>query len=153
MFNIDAEREHASFYPATVSHDGKTLAAIECTSSPRQSRLLTMNVENFAVKSIDFPQGTLVTDIAFNPDDSLVAAMTIQFLKEMDLERDLCQRICHNHEFISWTCRGRKIVETRVGPQCYMNSAAFSPDGKTLATSGPGEVQLWDVRKSPVIPL
>jgi WD40 repeat protein len=28
-------------------------------------------------------------------------------------------------------------------------SLAFSPDGKTLATSGPGEVLLWDFSKPP----
>jgi WD40 repeat protein len=37
-----------------------------------------------------------------------------------------------------------KIVESIRAPQCFLNSMAFSPDGQTLATSGPGEVLLWD---------
>ncbi len=42
-----------------------------------------------------------------------------------------------------------KIVETLVAPQCFLNSLAFSPDGNTLATSGPGDVLLWDFSTPP----
>jgi WD40 repeat protein len=42
-----------------------------------------------------------------------------------------------------------KIVESIRAPQCFLNSMAFSPDGKTLATSGPGEVLLWDFASLP----
>ena len=37
------------------------------------------------------------------------------------------------------------MVETLVAPQCYMNALAYSPDGRTLASAGPGRVLLWDV--------
>jgi hypothetical protein len=42
-----------------------------------------------------------------------------------------------------------EIRETLVSPQCFAISAAFSPDGKTLATSGEGRVLLWDLPAPP----
>ena len=38
-----------------------------------------------------------------------------------------------------------EIRETIVMPQCYPASLCFSPDGKTLASSGQGRVLFWDV--------
>jgi WD40 repeat protein len=42
-----------------------------------------------------------------------------------------------------------KIVETIVSPQAILNSLTFSPDGKLLASSGHGEVLLWDFSTPP----
>jgi len=42
-----------------------------------------------------------------------------------------------------------KTLETVAMSPCYPHSVAFSPDGKTLATSGKGEVLLWDFSTPP----
>lgn len=39
-----------------------------------------------------------------------------------------------------------KIIEVIHSPQAFVLSTCFSPDGNTLATSGCGEVLLWDTR-------
>ena len=41
------------------------------------------------------------------------------------------------------------VVETLVSPQAFATSLAFRPDGLTLATSGRGEVLLWDFSTPP----
>jgi hypothetical protein len=48
--------------------------------------------------------------------------------------------------------RGRPIrdivpraSESQIGPQAFTASMCFSPDGKTLASGGRGQVDLWDV--------
>ncbi len=38
-----------------------------------------------------------------------------------------------------------KLRETLIAPPSFVSSICFSPDGKTLATSGEGKVLLWDV--------
>ncbi len=42
-----------------------------------------------------------------------------------------------------------EICETLVGPQAFTASVCFSPDGKTLASGGYGQVDLWDVEALP----
>ncbi len=42
-----------------------------------------------------------------------------------------------------------EVLETALATAAYVVSLAFSPDGKTLATSGDGEVLLWDFRAPP----
>jgi hypothetical protein len=42
-----------------------------------------------------------------------------------------------------------RILETIYSPQAYLTSLAISLDGKTLATSGHGEVLLWDMTRPP----
>ena len=39
-----------------------------------------------------------------------------------------------------------KVIESLMAPQAWIVSMAISPDGNTLATSGNGEVLLWDVQ-------
>jgi hypothetical protein len=38
-----------------------------------------------------------------------------------------------------------EIRETLIAPPGFAGTPCFSPDGKTLATSGLGKVHLWDL--------
>jgi len=50
-----------------------------------------------------------------------------------------------------WNCATGKLLQTLAGHSCNILSAAFSPDGKTLASCAadgrkPGEIILWDLQ-------
>jgi WD40 repeat protein len=43
-----------------------------------------------------------------------------------------------------------EVRESMIAPPGFVFSACFSPDGKTLATSGLGRVLLWDLSSLPI---
>ena len=73
----------------------------------------------------------VITSLAFSPDDSLLA-------------------ISGYHEVLVYRADGSELVARLVGQSERIESAVFSPDGKSLAVTGGspgrlGEVQIWDV--------
>jgi hypothetical protein len=82
---------------------------------------------------------------AFSPDGKWVAVPTLLIPEDAGhetLAEDLPQPRVHLVEVAAGMVR-----ETLVAPQGFPSAACFSPDGKTLATSGSGRVLLWDLTK------
>ncbi len=67
--------------------------------------------------------------IAFSPDSKILAAgnLTDSIIRLWDVEA------------------GLELPILNASPDRMINSVAFSPDGKTLASSGQGDIRLWDM--------
>jgi dipeptidyl aminopeptidase/acylaminoacyl peptidase len=73
----------------------------------------------------------VITSLSFSPDDTLLA-------------------VSGYHEVLLFQADGSQLVARLVGQSERIESAVFSPDGKSLAVTGGspgrlGEVQVWDV--------
>jgi WD40 repeat protein len=81
----------------------------------------------------------------FRPDGRWLAVATQFIPPELQQESELPPEEIEQPRIHLVEVATGKIRETFVSPQTYCTSGCFSPDGKTLATSGNGRVLLWDL--------
>jgi len=131
------------FHEMTFSPDGLMLA-VGNQQAP-QSKLFLVDVSAKRLKAtIVLGDKGLVRKPAFSPDGRRLAAISqhlpnLRPFPELRAEESPQGRV-HLIDPTSGQMR-----ETLVLPQGFPGSACFSPDGKTLATTGQGELLLWDV--------
>jgi WD40 repeat protein len=132
-----------SFLYMAFSPDGRTLAV---TNRGRAgAKLFLFDLPGRKLRKT-VPLGeTGAYPPAFSPDGKWVAVPTLLMPEDAGdaaLAEDLPQPQIHLVEVAAGTVR-----ETLVAPQGFPSAACFSPDGKTLATSGSGRVLLWDLTR------
>lgn len=150
--SIDAVNEGDRFFgPGNLfSPDGRT-CVLGNWSADRTELYLINLADRQMTRTIDLGEKLMIRGQAFSPDGRWIAAAT-QHIPENTSddasEQDLPQPKIHLIEAATG-----EIRETIVAPQSFMASLCFSPDGKTLATSGPGRVLLWDLSIPPGEPV
>jgi WD40 repeat protein len=91
-------------------------------------------------------EGMNTNTIVFSPDGHRIAAATVAF-PDVPNKRDLAVDDLPQPRIHLVDVAAGTVVETMVGPRGGGFCAAFSPDGKTLATGGIGRVYLWELSK------
>jgi WD40 repeat protein len=140
--------KNINFGEPEFSSDGKLLAIVQSDGATPAKVHLFESASGRLIKTIDLGPKLVVGGCAFSPDGKWLAAPCLPldrspraYMMDVIMGRsvDLPQQRIHLIE----VARG-KIRETLLGPQGAPNDACFSPDGTTLATTGRGEVLLWD---------
>jgi WD40 repeat protein len=126
------------------SPDGRFLAVSSRSGSePRDSRFELLNAGDGSNALIRrFRDKEVVRTSAFLKDGSRLA-LASQVVPQNKLDIDPTE-IPQAHIELIDTSNGQTL-ETLVAPRGSLYSIQFSPDGKTLATSGTGAAYLWDV--------
>ncbi len=144
LFRVPNLENEKSFYPVAVAPDGQTLAAaVICKAEGGTGPLLLVTIGGWRAQRIEFEEHTHVDSIAFHPNGKWLA-VAVQIGQSNPPPSFVPQSQIRIIDAASG-----KTLETLVTPQCYKASLAFSPDGKTLASSGKGEVLLWDFSEEP----
>jgi WD40 repeat protein len=156
-------REVASFsggknsgHESRFSPDGQVLAAVnrqwEKNTLEKNTLLLYRVPEQRLFRSVSLGESAkgerpVTTGPVFSPDGKWLALMTQMIPDQGSGDpdvRDVSQPRIHLIDVAAG-----EIRETLSAPQCLAWSACFSPDGRTLATSGHGRILLWDLAKLP----
>ncbi len=127
------------------SPDGKTLSLGGWKGG--QSQILLFDVASRKVaQTIVLREVTaFMRPKLFSPDGRWLAVATKFIPEELRQDPDLPAEEIEQPRIHLVEVATGKIRETLISPQTYCTSGSFSPDGKTLATSGNGRVLLWDL--------
>jgi WD40 repeat protein len=143
-----AADEPKTFFSVTPAADGRTIAATtirpfrDRTAAPPKLHLL--NASTLALRrTVDVGNDLRPGHAAFRPDGRLLA-VAAQLPNDGNPREWSAEDYPQPKVLLVDTTTG-EVRATLVLPQCFCASLAFSPDGKTLAAGGLGQVLLFEV--------
>jgi WD40 repeat protein len=147
--SFDVEEQNSIRTPV-FSTDGKRLVVASksfASTTPTKHLLLLDGTTGRLVKKRTFGDKATIRQPVFSPDGKWVAVITQE---AQEWERSEAQDAVLPQPRIQLIDSATgEVKETMIAPPGIAVSLGFSPDGKTLASSGDGRVLLWDMTAPP----
>jgi WD40 repeat protein len=158
--SIPAGESETSYSRMAYSPDGKTLAATRWT--PRRgtraeklhanlrtgAKLFLVDIPGKRVQGIILQADAVVGAIAFSSDSRWVAPVTQPLGKSTEFEAGDVDKLPQPRIHLV-DAHTAQVRETLIAPPGHVTALSFSPDGKTLASAGPGRALLWSLTAAP----
>jgi WD40 repeat protein len=148
LFALPLDEMGVMLSAVTISPDGRTIAATTHGLHSTGRKLILIDWPSRARKVVEFAADAFVRAPVFHPSGKFVI-VPLQVIPRAQLTRDVDPALLPQPTICVFDTVSGQIVETLITTQAHQLSSAFSPDGNTLATSGTGEVLLWDFRSPP----
>jgi WD40 repeat protein len=151
MFQEVATAPETGIEPAAISPDGQTLAMTSWSKTQRKG-MLTLHLLNAAdrkVRQLELGENVHINNYAFDRSGRWLAVIAIQGRADQSTGDETTPEQLPQPRIQIIDVANARVAETLIAPRGWLMSVAFSPDGKTLASSGNGEVLLWDFSTPP----
>ena len=141
-------KQDALGYPR-FSPAGRTIAFANVSAGDKGGSVVLIELATQVAKVVELEPETFVRPFAFSKDGSWLAVPAQVLARREGTVRDPSPDDLPQPKIHCIDVADGRVLETLICPQAWLASTVFSPDGNTLATSGKGEVLLWDFRSPP----
>ncbi len=147
VYSLPRVSMHEAFRGLVASPDGRSLVVTTLDMENLQGRLYVVDAERRSVRAT-YESDAALRGAVFHPSGSWIAVAKQTVVKTAN-PRDDSVDLLPQPSVLAIDVNTCEILEEALATQTHMTSMVFSPDGQTLATSGDGEVLLWDYRAPP----
>jgi WD40 repeat protein len=149
VFSLPGKRPGETFGWIAKSADGQIIVADAYRRfDDNDERIVIVDIPSKQSKSLDMPTNTYIGRPVFHPSGRWFVVPTQAKVPD-DEDGELPPEECPQPQLLLVSVAEGKILETLVAPPANVPSAAFNPEGTLMATSGYGEVLLWDFGAPP----
>jgi WD40 repeat protein len=139
------EEKESTVSALEFSPDGQTVAAVVSSTSRSMLLLFDAARQKLVHTVVVADEKAVNRTPAFSPDGRWLAAVTQVFPPETERDREPSAEDVPQPQIHLVDVATGVIRVTLIAPQGFTASVCFSPDGKTLASGGHGQVDLWNV--------